>query len=57
MTDAATSEILFSLTVYQDGRLQLSGSPRSGTVQQVLPGVLRTIADSVESGATVLEEP
>lgn len=45
-------EVLFCITLYRDGRLRIDGKPRT----ERLPEILRMIALSIESGATVLEE-
>ncbi len=49
-------EIMFSFTLSRDGRVTVSGRPVRGSLPQVLPGVLRMIADSVEDGSTLLQE-
>lgn len=41
---------LFSVTLYRDGSLRIDGHGR----RQALPEILRLIATSIESGATVL---
>lgn len=45
-------EYLFSLTLYRDGQLRISGRPDPAQ----LPSILRMIADSIEAGATIMEE-
>lgn len=49
-------EVLFSFTLYRDGQISVSGKPVQGTLQQMLPPVLRLIADSIEDGSTLLRE-
>jgi hypothetical protein len=46
-------DVLFSVTLYLDGTLQIGGKT---LVTGTLADVLRLIADSLESGATVLRE-
>jgi hypothetical protein len=45
-------EVLFALTVYRDGQIRVEGKAWLGS----MPEVLRTIAEAIESGATVLSE-
>lgn len=45
-------EVLFTVTVYRDGRIRVGGHGR----HEAMPKILRLIADSIEAGATVLHE-
>lgn len=45
-------EVLFSITLYRDGRIRISGKPR----RDRLPEILRMVAEAIETGATVLDE-
>lgn len=45
-------EVLFSVTVYRDGQIRISGHGKHA----MMPSILRRIADSIEAGATVLHE-
>lgn len=47
---SAPHEFLFSITVYRDGTLAISGHGR----RQALPDILRMIAASLEAGHTTL---
>ncbi len=49
-------EVLFSITVYRDGQIRVSGRPARGTYAEALPAVLRTIAEAIEAGAVLLTE-
>lgn len=46
--------MLFSLTVYRDGRVRHTGRAPRGRYAAAMPAVLRDIAAAIEAGALVL---
>lgn len=48
----ATHEHLFSVTLYRDGTVRISGHPKQGTIADIL----RIIADAIDAGDLPLSE-